>query len=147
MPALVKARASEADRPEPAPTMRAECRSFHINFVITDKFKHFFLLLSCQTLIHFISYSPLEKLSMRELVNLRYDGELIRSQDGMDAYDVAEAIYGFSDFSWHFPNNIWSEIEVRPILRGVREGSIDLPFVVEFVGVTATNIFFWGTSA
>jgi hypothetical protein len=85
---------------------------------------------------------------MRELVNLRYDGELIRSQDGMDAYDVAEAIDGFSDFLNGIPQTIYGqEIEVRPILRGVREGSIDLPFVVEFVRSLGDDIFFWGTSA
>jgi hypothetical protein len=78
---------------------------------------------------------------MRELVNLRYSGSQIKDQDGMDAYDAAEAIDGFSDFLNSIAQSVYGQdYEVRPTLSGVREGSLDLPFIVEFVGVATTII-------
>jgi hypothetical protein len=35
---------------------------------------------------------------MQEVLRLTYDGDKIRSKEGMDAYDVAEAIEGFADY-------------------------------------------------
>lgn len=78
---------------------------------------------------------------MREIVNIRYSGSQIEKQEGMDAYDAAEAIDGFSDFLNSIAQSVYGQdFEIRPTLGGAHEGSLDLPFIVDFMGVATTIV-------
>lgn len=78
---------------------------------------------------------------MAETISLRYTGAAISARQGMDAYDVAEAIDGFTDFLRSITQITYGE-EAQPQLtvRGFREGSLGIEFVYDVAGA-ATTIF------
>jgi hypothetical protein len=78
---------------------------------------------------------------MRSVIKLKYDGAKIRSQQGMDAYDVAEAIDAFSDFIRSLSDAIFGEQPgLHLTINGFHEGSLDIQFIYDVTAFAATII-------
>lgn len=70
----------------------------------------------------------------QQALTLKYDGFLAHEGE-MDAREVAEAIRGFADFSGRIAEVMYGRgIQVQSTVRGVREGSLEIPFLIKFTG-------------
>lgn len=80
---------------------------------------------------------------MDEVFVLKYDG-LTASQGEMDAYDAADALRGFADFSRRVAEGVYGKkIELRTTVRDIRHGSLEIELLnhllsPETVGLLAT---------
>ncbi len=74
--------------------------------------------------------------TMQEIIELKYLGRVLDKEEGMDAYDVAEAIDGFADFVITLAHAVYgTDTPTRLNIRGVPKGSLDIQFVLDTMGV------------
>lgn len=82
---------------------------------------------------------------MQELLTLKYEGEGV-AEGEMDAYEVAAAVRGFSDFTRLIGATSYGEgAEIKTTIRGFREGTFEIDLVYklvspEFGGLVASAI-------
>lgn len=82
---------------------------------------------------------------MQELLTLKYQGEGV-SEGEMDAYEVAAAVRGFSDFTRLIGAASYGEdAEIKTTIRGFREGTFEIDLVYnlvspEFGGLISSTI-------
>lgn len=82
---------------------------------------------------------------MQELLTLKYEGEGV-AEGEMDAYEVAAAVRGFSDFTRLIGATSYGEdAEIKTTIRGFREGSFEIDLVYsllssEFSGLVSSAI-------
>jgi len=71
----------------------------------------------------------------QQAITLKYDGGLLAGEGEMDALEAAEAIRGFSDFTRRAVEALYGEqAEVKSMVRGVKYGSLEIPFLIKFLG-------------
>lgn len=70
---------------------------------------------------------------METLLRLRYSGSAAERGE-MDAYDVAEAIHGFSDFTRKIGAALHGDdVQIRTTIRGLRRGSFEIDLFYQIV--------------
>ncbi|WP_448191246.1 hypothetical protein [Azospirillum sp. sgz301742] len=82
-----------------------------------------------------------------QAITLKYDGGFQAGEGEMNALEAAEAIRGFTDFTRRAVEALYGEgAEVRAMVRGVKHGSLDIPFLIKFAGEGAALLASTGLS-
>ncbi|MQP67064.1 hypothetical protein GE253_17185 [Niveispirillum sp. SYP-B3756] len=70
---------------------------------------------------------------MEDIFLLKYDG-LSATMGEMDAYDVADALRGFADFSRRVSEGVYGrKMEIRTSVRDIRHGSVEIEFLTRIL--------------
>lgn len=75
---------------------------------------------------------------MREVIELKYDGNGADDYFGMDVYEVVEALDGFADFVVALGRAVYGEVPAFKLdITGVSRGSLDISFIYDTLGAAA----------